>query len=111
MNWCPICVRIAKTIHREETIISTVISRPDFRLKFYITYINEDLEAVFWTKYVLSLIDIFNRKGIIYCGIDKTAEISILCRLSFLTAVQKIIEKLQNDWWINNALKNRGIVA
>ena len=74
VNCCPVCAQTAKTIYNKESIIPFIFNGPDFILEFDISYLNEDLATAFGTKYMLSLIDIFSRKGIIYAVNYKKAE-------------------------------------
>lgn len=57
------CAQTSKTFHRNEPIIPIIVNGPDFRLKFDISYLNEDLALAFGTKYLLNLIEVFSRKG------------------------------------------------
>ena len=71
---CPACVQTARTMHRLDPIKSITVDGPNFRYEFDLTYFNSDLETAYGVKYLLSIIDQFSRKAIIYKEKNKRAE-------------------------------------
>jgi len=63
---CPICTQTSKSIHRIDPIKLILVNGPDYRYEFDLTYLNNDIAEAFDTKYILSIIDVFSRKGMIY---------------------------------------------
>lgn len=74
INICPVCVRSAKTLHREEPVKSINIEGWNIRYEFYITYLNDNLSKAFKVKYILGIIDAFSLKGMIYKLNNKTSD-------------------------------------
>ena len=71
---CPVCAQSCKKIHRLDPIRSIDIIGPNVRYEFDLSYFNQDLAEVFGTKMILSVIDDFSRKAMIYAENNKKAE-------------------------------------
>ena len=39
---------------------------PNYSYEFGVTYLNDDLAETYNSKYIFCIIDIFNRKGVVY---------------------------------------------
>ena len=84
---CPACVQSSWTMHRLDLINliffktylklpltclkkyylkSVIVDGPNFRYEFGLTYFNSDLETAYGVKYLLSIIDQFSRKAMMY---------------------------------------------
>jgi len=53
---------------------SITVDGPDVRYQFDISYLNDDLQKAFGIKYILTIIDVFSRKGMIYGLHNKEAK-------------------------------------
>ena len=71
---CPVCVQTSKTQHRLDPVKSININGPNCRYEFDITYLNNDLQEAYGVKMLLSIIDAFSRKAMIYKLNDKKSE-------------------------------------
>ena len=71
---CPVCAHSCKTIHRLDPVRSIDIMGPNVRYEFDLSYFNEDLAEAFGTKMILSVIDAFSRKAMIYAENNKKAD-------------------------------------
>ena len=71
---CPVCTQNTKTVHREEPVKAISVEGPNQRYEFDLTYLNDDLESAYGVKYILSVIDVFSRKAMIYKHNSKTSE-------------------------------------
>ena len=75
VNQCSVCIQTSRTIHRLDPIIPINVEGPDFRYMFDINYLNADQAECFGIKYILSILDVFSRKGMIYGINTKRANI------------------------------------
>ena len=71
VNNCPVCFQSSRTIHRTNPVKSINVNGPNIRYEFDLTYLNNDLANAFGVKMILSAIDIFSRKAMIYRANDK----------------------------------------
>ena len=71
----PICVQKGKSEHRLDPIHPIAVPGPDIRNQFDISYLNEDMQKAFGVKYILSVIDVFSRKAMIYPLKKKTLKL------------------------------------
>ena len=71
---CTVCVQSSRTIHRKDPVKSIDIEGPNIRYEFDITYFNNDLADAYGVKMILSVIDAFSRKAMIYKIKDKKAD-------------------------------------
>lgn len=72
---CPICAQSSKTLNRQDPIKSIDILGLNMRYEFDLTYLNNDLAEVFGIKMLLSIIDAFSRKAMIYPENEKNEKI------------------------------------
>ena len=63
---CPVCCQNSHNSKRNDPVKSINIDGPDYRYVFDITYLNDDMAKSFGIKYLLSILDAFSRKGMIY---------------------------------------------
>lgn len=68
---CPVCVQSSRTVHRTDPVKSININGPNIRYEFDLSYLNNDLAKAFGVKMILSVIDVFSRKAMIYKANDK----------------------------------------
>ena len=68
---CPVCVQSSRTIHRIDPVKSINVDGPNVGYEFDLTYLNNDLSKAYGVKMILSIIDAFNRKAMIYGANDK----------------------------------------
>lgn len=52
--------------YRIDPIHPIIVNGPDIRYEFDIAYLNEDMQKAFGIKYLLTIIDVFSRKAMIY---------------------------------------------
>ena len=71
---CPVCVQSSRTIHRTDQVKSINVNGPNIRYEFDLTYLNNDLAEAFGVKMILSVIDVFSRKAMIYKANDKKSD-------------------------------------
>ena len=71
---CPLCIQSSRTIHRIDPVKSINVDGPNVRYEFDLTYLNNDLSKAYGVKMILSIIDAFSRKAMIY-----RANFGILC--------------------------------
>ena len=72
---CPVCVQSSRTIHRIDPVKSINVDGPNVRYEFDLTYLNNDLSKAYGVKMILSIIDVFSRKAMIYGVNNKKSEI------------------------------------
>lgn len=72
---CQICAQSSKTLNRQDPIKSIDILGLNMRYEFDLTYLNNDLAEVFGIKMLLSIIDAFSRKAMIYPENEKNEKI------------------------------------
>ena len=82
---CPVCCQSSRTLHRIDPIKSINILGPKIRYEFDISYFNTDLAKAFGVKMILSIIDAFSRKAMIYPENDKKAENLVKDIIQFCT--------------------------
>ena len=75
VNNCQVYIQTSRAIHRQNPIISINTDGPDYKYVFDITYLNADMEEAFGVKYLMSIIDAFSRKSMIYGTNTKKAEV------------------------------------
>ena len=71
VNNYPLCVQSSRTIHRTDPVKNINIDGPNIRYEFDLTYLNNDLAKAYEVKMILSIIDVFSRKAMIYKANDK----------------------------------------
>ena len=71
---CPVCVQNSKTVHRMDPVKAINVDGPNQRYEFDLTYLNKDLADAYGVKMLLSIIDAFSRKAMIYKANDKKAD-------------------------------------
>jgi len=59
-------VQTGKTIHRNDSKKSIEVAGPNIRYEFDLTCLNSELEDAYGVRYLLSIIDVFSRKAMIY---------------------------------------------
>ena len=84
---CPVCVQTSRTQHRLDPVKSININGPNYRYEFDITYLNNDLQEAYRVKMLLSIIDAFSRKAMIYKLNDKKSETIIKYILEFVLII------------------------
>ena len=57
--------------HRTDPVKSINVNGPNIRYEFDLSYLNNDLAKAFGVKMILSVIDVFSRKAMIYKANDK----------------------------------------
>ena len=73
-NNCPACVQNSKTFHRMEPVKAINVDGPNQKYEFDLTHLNKDLAYDYGVKMLLSIIDAFSRKDMIYKANDKKAD-------------------------------------
>ena len=71
---CPLCIQSSRTIHRIDPVKSINVDVPNIRYEFDLTYLNNDLSKAYGVKMILSIIDVFSRKAMIYGVNNKKSE-------------------------------------
>ena len=61
----PVCDQMAKTILKNNPINSIEVAGHNIRYEFDLTFLNSDFADAYGVRYLLSIIDVFNRKGMI----------------------------------------------
>ena len=82
---CPVCAQVGRTVHRLDPIHPIIVPGPDIRYQFDITYLNSDLQKAFGIKYILSIMDTFSRKAMIYGLNNKSAGLITSYIIDFCT--------------------------
>ena len=95
---CPVCVQNMKTVHRKEPVKPINVDGPNKRYEFDITNLNDDLQEAYGIKYLLCIIDVFSRKGMIYGLQNKHAD----------NILQNIIEFCLNNGFPEEFLSDNG---
>ena len=72
---CPLRVQSSRTIHRIYPVKSINVDGANAKYEFDLTYLNNDLPKAFGVKMILSIIDAFSRKAMIYEANDKNLKI------------------------------------
>ena len=80
---CPICVQTGRTIHRMDPIHPIIVEGPDIRYQFNLTYLNDDMQLAFGIKYLLTIMDVFSRKAMIYGIKSKESKMIITYIIDF----------------------------
>ena len=68
---CPEYVQSSRTVHRIDPVQSINVNEPNIRYEFDLKYLNNDLANAFGFKMILSVIDLFSRKAMIYRANNK----------------------------------------
>lgn len=66
VNNCPVCAQNSRIKRREDPVLSIEFNGPDYAYTFDITYLKSDTAESFEIKYILSIMDCFSRKAMIY---------------------------------------------
>ena len=74
VNNCQVCTQNSRVKRREDPIKSIEFNGPDYAYTFDITYLNSDMAESFGIKYILSIMDCFSRKAMIYGTNSKSAD-------------------------------------
>ena len=72
---CAVCSQSSRTLLRLDPVKPIIVEGQDYRTKFDITYLNKDMDESFNVKYLLSIIDVFSRKTMIYGLNNKKSDI------------------------------------
>ena len=65
-NNCPVYIHVSKSDHRLVPIKPILVESLDYAFQFDLTYLNKDLSPNFGYLYILSIMDVFSRKNMIY---------------------------------------------
>lgn len=83
VSHCPVCCQTTRTLHRTDPIKSINVNGPDYRYVFDITYLKQDMSKCFGIKYLLSILDAFSWKTMIYETNSKKSDILLKYVIEF----------------------------
>ena len=66
VNNCPVYIHVSKSDHRLVPIKPILVEGLDYAFQFDLTYLNKDLSRNFGYLNILSIMDVFSRKNMIY---------------------------------------------
>lgn len=92
---CPVCIQSSRTIHRTNPVKFINVNGPNISYKFDLTYLNNDLASAFGVKIILSVIDVFSRKAMIYRANDKITD----------NLIKYILEFFANNYFQKNIVQ------
>ena len=84
ISYCPKYVQTVKIVHKKELILVITVEGPNVRYEFDLTYLNDDLMKAYDAKYILSVIDVFTWKAIIYKHNSKKSENILIIYLNIV---------------------------